>query len=89
MKLSRLFLVLGGSALVLGLAGCSSDDDDSDPVSDTPTISAVPDSAGVSAGAFISFLLSLRNNDESSEPLIIPNTFAVPPADSAEPTPLI
>jgi len=53
----------------------------------TPSAEA-PDSAGVSAASFVSFILGLSTSDETSEPLIIKDTFAVPPGDSAEPTPL-
>jgi len=75
-----------GLVAVLVLAGCGSDDDD--PVVATP-ITEVPDSAGVSGASLVSFILGLSASDESSEPLTIKDTFAVPPDDSAEPTPLV
>ena len=53
-----------------------------------PAIAAVPESAGVGAAAFFSYILSLSSSDESSEPLPIKDSFAVPPKDSAETNPL-
>lgn len=87
MKTTRMFLAASGSALVLTLAGCWDDSNDG-PVAPTPPITAVPDSAGVSAAAFVSFIMSLSASDETSEPLTIQDGFSVPPEDSAEPTPL-
>lgn len=87
MKTTRTLLALGASALVLSLAGCWGDNDD-DPVAEAPPNAAVPASAGVSAAAFISFLMTLSASDESSEPLTLTDTFAVPPENSAEPIPL-
>ena len=43
---------------------------------------------GVSTAALVSFILGLGGSDESSEPLTIKDTFAVPADDAAEPTPL-
>jgi hypothetical protein len=73
---------------VLGLAGCWDDNNSSaDPV--PPTASTeVPDSAGISTASIVSFILGLSGSDESSEPLTIKDTFAVPADESAEPTPL-
>ena len=75
-----------GLVAVLVLAGCGSDDDD--PVVATP-ITEVLDSAGVSGASLVSFIFGFSASDESSEPLTIKDTFAVPPDDSAEPTPLV
>ena len=92
MKATRLLLAAGASALVLTLAGCWDDDND-DTVAVTPPGTTpskeVPDSAGVSAAAFVSYILTLGASDESSEPLTIKDAFAVPPEDSADPTPLV
>jgi hypothetical protein len=92
MKTTRLLLAAGASALVLTLAGCRGDDED-DTVAVTPPGATpskeVPDSAGLSAAAFVSFILTLAASDESSEPLTIKDAFAVPPEDSVEPTPLV
>ena len=60
MKATRLLLAAGASALVLTLAGCWDDDND-DTVAVTPPGTTpskeVPDSAGVSAAAFVSYIL--------------------------------
>jgi len=74
--------------LVLAVAGCWGDDNNDTPVPPTPPVTAVPDSAGLTAAAFISFIRTLRGSDESSEPLTIKDTFAVPLVEGAEPTPL-
>ncbi len=88
MKITRMFVAAGASALVLSLAGCWDDDND-DAVVVAPPSTEVPDSAGAGAAAFVSFILSLATGDESSEPLTIRDSFAVPPEDSAEPIPLV
>jgi len=87
MKITRKFFITPVLASVLVLAGCWDGDDD-DPVA-TPAVTEVPDSAFASAAAFFSYIMTLGANDESSEPLTIKDTFAVPPEDSAEPTPLV
>ncbi len=46
---------------------------------------AVPDSAGVSVASFIDFILSLSADDETSDPLTISETFAVPEDEINEP----
>ena len=85
MKNQRKLLAVAGLMAALGLAGCWHDDDDPVP---PVVITEVPDSAGVSTAALVSFILGLSASDESSEPLTIKDTFAVPADDSAEPTPL-
>ena len=85
MKTSHKWLAVPGLVVALGLSGCWNSDDEPTP---TPASTEVPDSAGTSAAAFISYLLSLGNSDESSEPLTIKDTLAVPADESAEPTPL-
>lgn len=42
----------------------------------------------MSSAAFVDFIMSLNANDESSEPLTIKNSFAVPADESNEPVPL-
>lgn len=80
-----LWLAALGSALVLG--GCGGDDG-------TPTTTAsdgstsVPDSAGVSSAAFLSFLASLSTTDETSEPLTISDSFNVPADEANDAQPL-
>ena len=90
MKISRMLSAAGTAAMVLALAGCWNDNDTNDVpvVPPPPPVTAVPDSAGVSGAAFISFIMSLSGSDETSEPLTIKDTFAVPPDEGNEPTPL-
>ena len=84
MKNHRKLLAATGIALALALTGCWGDDD-----SDTTAASTdVPDSAGISTASFVSFILGLDRNDESSEPLLLRDTFVVPADEAAEPTPL-
>lgn len=83
-------------ALTVGLSGCSSDDDDPVAAAPTPTTpappppapppaaAAVPDSAGASVSAFISYLMSLAST-ETGEPLVIGTAFTVPPDEGSEP----
>lgn len=86
MKIHRKLLTATGLAVVVALAGCWGDDDD-DPAS-LPTSAEVPDSAGVSTAAFVTYLLGLSDSDESSEPLTINDSFTVPADETNEPTPL-
>ena len=91
MKNQRKLLAAAGLMAALGLAGCWHNDDD--PVPPAPpvppvAITEVPDSAGLSTAALVSFILGLSASEESSEPLTIKDAFAVPADDSAEPTPL-
>ncbi len=87
MKITRKLLVGAAMASVLVLGGCFGGGDD-DSVA-TPVVTEVPDSAFASASAFVTYLLTLSASDESSEPLTIKDTNAVPPEDSAEPIPLV
>ena len=84
MKTNRKYLAAAAFAAAASLAGCFSDDDD--PVVSPPTV--VPDTAGASGAAFIAYLLTLGANDESSEPLGIGDSFAVPPDEASEPAAL-
>ena len=78
-----------GLMTTLLVGGCGSSDDD-DPVATAPPGTAsVPDSASASANAFITFLMSLNPNDETSEPLTLGDSFAVPDEDAGEPQPLV
>ena len=86
MKTTRKFwlAVVVGAALAVG--GCGGGDDD--PVVAAPVPTDVPDSAGSSAGAFLSFVLALGGSDDSGEPLVLKDSFAVPADDTGEPQPL-
>ena len=75
MNSTRLIVAASAAALARSLGGCWDDDDDTPPVA---IPAAVPDSAGASSTAFIAYLMTLSDTDESSEPLIIGDTFAVP-----------
>ena len=86
MKTSRKLWLAGALATTLAVAGCWGNNDDN-PV--TPAVTEVPDSAGASVAAFIAFLTGLSADDESSEPLTIKDTFAVPPDENGEPQPLV
>jgi hypothetical protein len=87
MKNHRKLMAATGLIAALGLAGCWGSNGD-DPV--LPTASSdIPDSAGVGTAALMAFILGLSGTDESSEPLKIKDTFAVPADETAEPTPLI
>ena len=88
MKLQRKMLAAAAAAAALALAGCWNDDDNADPTPPPMAAGEVPDSAGVSTAAFVAFILGLGGSDESSEPLIIKDTFAVPADETGEPTTL-
>ena len=77
MKNYTKYLSALGLAAILGLGGCWGGGDDG-PANTT----AVPDSAGASAAAFVGFLQGLSATDESSEPLTITDSFAVPPDET-------
>jgi hypothetical protein len=85
MKTHRKLLAATSLIAALGLAGCWGGNDDA-PVSSSTPSTDVPDSAGASTAAFISYILSLGASDESSEPLTIKDTLAVPADETAEPT---
>jgi hypothetical protein len=90
-----------GLGAAMALSGCWLDSDDEEPpppvvvvvppvvVPPVVVAPAVPDSAGLSVGAFISYLLALSKTDETSEPLVIKDGFAVPADESSEPQVLI
>ena len=86
MNSTRLIVAATAAALALSLGGCWDDGDETLPPVAVPA--AVPDSAGASAAAFITYLPTLSATDESSEPLTIGDTFAVPADDTSEPAPV-
>ena len=92
MKMQRKMLAATAVATALALTGCWNDDNDADPTPPPapPPVpaAAVPDSAGVSTATFVAFILGLGGSDESSEPLVIRDTFAVPADETGEPTTL-
>jgi hypothetical protein len=89
MKNHRTTLTAATLAAVLTLSGCWDDNNDTETAAQPPVdATEVPDSAGVSIGAFSSFILGLAAGDEKSEPLTIKASFAVPADEAAEPTPL-
>jgi len=91
MNKHKKLLAWTGLVATLSLAGCwggNNDDDKNSPAPPPITSTDVPDSAGVSTSSFVSFILSLSGSDESSEPLTIKDTLAVPADESGEPTPL-
>jgi hypothetical protein len=75
-----LWLAALGSALALGGCGGNGDHGNGNVGS-----TSVPDSAGVSSAAFLKFLASLGDNDETSEPLTIGASFDVPADEVNDP----
>jgi hypothetical protein len=96
MKTNRHLLSTFALVAAIGLVGCGNDNDSDDDIATgpppapapAPAPASVPDSAGISVAAFVSFLRGLSGTDETSEPLVIRDNFAVPADDSSEPTPL-
>ena len=84
---SKLWLMGGLVAALLTVAGCSDNNYDSGSQgSGGPA--TVPDSAGSTVASFIAYLKGLDPNDETSEPLLIKDSFAVPPDESNDSQPL-
>ncbi len=100
MRLHRTFAYAAAVGAALAMAGCWGDDDGDAgervaPVPPPPVVvvpppvvvvTEVPASAGVSTASLISFILALAMNNETSEPLTIGSTFAVPADETGEPT---
>ena len=75
--------IAGGLTALALASGCSSNNNDTTIVNPGPGVAAtVPDSAGSSVESFLAFLLALSPNDETSEPLLIKDDFAVPADES-------
>ena len=89
---SKLWLASGLMAALLGLAGCSSNSDgdnaNAGPPGGAASATTVPDSAGTSVASFMAYLMGLDPNDEKSEPLLIKDSFAVPPDEANDSPPL-
>jgi hypothetical protein len=49
----------------------------------------VPDSAGASSATYVAYLETLSASDETSDPMLIKSTFAVPADESSDPLPII
>ncbi len=88
MMLQRTLLAAAALAATLTLAGCWGDNDDDGTLPPPVVSNEVPDSAGLGTAAFVSYLLSLSGSDETSEPSILKDGFAVPADEGGEPTPL-
>ena len=91
-KFNRKFLAALGLIGLMALSGCWNDKDDEDVVVLPPpgpppvVVNEVPDSAGVSVAAFISYLLALAGNDETGQPATLKDSFAVPADETSEPS---
>ena len=91
----KIWLTSGLAVALVLSAGCSgSSGNDLDVGNNTggyPTTAGpgtVPDSAGTSVASFLAYLLGLDPNDETSEPLLIQDAFAVPTDESGDSQPL-
>ena len=90
---SKLWLAGGLAAALVGLAGCSGSSGDGNanggggPQGDSGQ-TTVPDSAGSTVAAFMAYMIGMDPNDEKSEPLIMKDSFAVPPDEASEGQPL-
>ncbi len=85
-KIPQRLKLAAASAVVLLLVGCwANEDNKAQPPLPPAPVTEVPDSAGASSSAFVTFLLSLAGGDDTGEPLLIRDTFAVPADDSTEP----
>jgi hypothetical protein len=76
-------LAMVAPIVIVGCGGGDSNDN-----SQTADTTAVPESAGTSVAAFMSFLSSLASNDETSEPLTVSDSFAVPADETNDPQPV-
>ena len=86
---SKLWLAGCLTAALVTVAGCSGGSDNGNGGNQGSAGPAtVPDSAGTTVGSFIAYLMGLDPNDEKSEPLLIKDSFAVPPDESNDSQPL-
>lgn len=88
MKITRNLGLAAALAAALGLAGCFDGGGSDDPVAPSVASTVVPGSAGASSTAFVGYLASLSASDDTSEPLTVDATFAVPPDETEDPQPL-
>jgi len=85
---SKLCLASGVAAMLVTVAGCSGNSGTSVSVSPAGQ-GTVPESAGTAVSSFLAYLMGLDPNDEISEPLLIKDSFAVPPDEGNDPQLLI
>lgn len=87
---AKLWLAGGLAAALVSLTACSGGSD-STVVGNQPQTGpgSVPDSAGTSVSSFMAYLKGLSPTDETSEPLVIKDGFAVPAEESNDPAPLV
>ena len=86
---SKTWLATALMAGTAALSACGGSSETDPPVIVPPVVvTEVPDSAGASITSFIGFLLSLSMTDETSEPLLIKDSLAVPADETNEPTAL-
>ena len=88
---SKRWLAVGLAAALVTLTACSGGSDSSvagGGGTGTSGPGTVPDSAGTSGAGFMAYLKGLSPNDETSEPLLIKDSFAVPADEAEDPAPL-
>lgn len=86
---SKIWLASGLAAALVTVAGCSSGSSDGNgTIGGNQGVSTVPDGAGTTVAAFMAYLIGLDSNDERSEPLLIKDSFAVPPDEGNDAQPL-
>ncbi len=88
MKNLRMLSVLIAVTASLAVTGCWTDDDEEAPPPTGTVAVPVPDSAAASSASFVSFLMGLVANDETSLPYTIPDSFSVPADETADVKPL-
>ncbi len=86
---AKLWLAGGLAAALVTLTACSGGSDSTVGGNQPQTgPGSVPDSAGTSGAGFMAYLKGLSPNDETSEPLLIKDSFAVPADEAEDPAPL-
>ena len=88
---SKRWLAVGLAAALVTLTACSGGSDTPVAGSNPPPSGGpgtVPDSASTSVAGFLAYLKGLSPNDETSEPLLIKDSFAVPADEAEDPAPL-
>lgn len=85
---SKRWLAGGLAAALVTLTACSGGSDTSPGGTGTTGAGTVPDSAGTSGAGFMAYLKGLSPTDETSEPQLIKDSFAVPADEAEDPAPL-